>query len=175
MTTNHGAGSEAGSSPGLGDIPGGRPDSLDAFDVLVGTWDMEASFEAGKFGPGSPAVTARSASTVFEWLEGRWFLVQRFTSQNPAAPSGIAIIGPAATPAATLKQHYFDSRGVARIYETALDGRTWTVWREAPGAWQRYTGTVSADGSEIVGAWEMSRDGRHWTRDFGLRYIRVVE
>ncbi len=35
---------------GLGDIPATRPDGLDSFDLLVGMWDMEASFEAGKFG-----------------------------------------------------------------------------------------------------------------------------
>ncbi len=34
-------------------------------------------------------MTVRSGRTVFEWLEGRWFLLQRFTSKNPASPSGL--------------------------------------------------------------------------------------
>ena len=39
---------------------------------------MEASFEAGYFGPGSPSVTGRGGRTTFEWLEGKFFLAQRF-------------------------------------------------------------------------------------------------
>ena len=82
-----------------GDVPAGRPMSLDRLDVLTGQWEMEATFEAGYFGPGSPAITGRGGRTTFEWLEGRFFLTQRFASGHPAAPSGIAIIGPAQTQA----------------------------------------------------------------------------
>jgi hypothetical protein len=34
-----------------GDIPAERPASLNRLSVLVGRWEMEASFEAGHFGP----------------------------------------------------------------------------------------------------------------------------
>jgi hypothetical protein len=155
-----------------GDVPAGRPAALDHLDVLVGRWEMEASFGAGFFGPGSEATTQRGGLTTFEWLEGRYFLVQRFTVQDPAAPSGIAIIGPGGVPG-TLEQHYYDSRGVARVYQVSLDGGTWKVWREAPGFWQRYSGVVAPDGTMIAGAWEKSADGRDWEHDFGLTYIKV--
>jgi hypothetical protein len=155
-----------------GDVPGGRPAALDGLDVLVGQWEMEASFGAGFFGPGTAPATQRGGLTTFEWLEGRYFLIQRFVVDNPVAPSGIAIIGPGGVPG-TLEQHYYDSRGVARVYQVSLDGETWKVWREAPGFWQRYSGVVSDDGTVIAGAWEKSADGLEWERDFGLTYIKV--
>jgi hypothetical protein len=155
-----------------GDIPAERPASLDRLSVLIGQWEMEASFEAGYFGPGTPPVTGRGGRTTFEWLEGRFFLTQRFVNEHPAAPSGIAIIG-AGAEAETFEQHYYDSRGVARVYQVSLDGGVWKLWREAPGFWQRYTGEISEDDTTIKGAWEGSADGRKWKHDFGLTYIKV--
>src|SRR2546422_11423853 len=46
-----------------GDIPVERPAALSRLDALVGNWEMEASFEAGFFGPGSSAFTARGGRT----------------------------------------------------------------------------------------------------------------
>jgi hypothetical protein len=53
---------------------------------------MEASFAAGFFGPGTPAIIGRDGRTTFEWLEGRFFLIQRVDIEQPAS-SLIAIIG----------------------------------------------------------------------------------
>ncbi len=153
------------------DVPAERPMSLDRLDLLTGQWEMEAAFEAGYFGPDSPAITGRGGRTIFEWLEGRFFLTQRFINEHPAAPSGIAIIG-AGPNQGTFTQHYYDSRGVARIYQMSLDGRAWKLWREAPGFWQRYTGLISGDGNTITGTWEWSADGQEWKHDFGLTYIK---
>jgi hypothetical protein len=155
-----------------GDVPAGRPGSLDRLDVLTGEWEMQAAFDAGYFGPGSPAVTRGGGRTTFEWLEGRFYLIQRFVVEEPAAPSGIAIIGPGRDPEA-FEQHYYDSRGVARVYQMSLDGGVWKLWREAPGFWQRYTGVLSDDGNRITGAWEGSPDGREWKHDFGLTYVKA--
>jgi len=155
-----------------GDVPAGRPASLDRLDLLTGQWEMEASFQAGYSGAGTPAITARGGRTTFEWLEGRFFLLQRFVVDHPSAPSGIAIIGASGEPG-TFSQHYYDSRGVARVYQMSLEGRTWKLWREAPGFWQRYSGVVSDDGTAIQGSWEGSADGREWKHDFGLSYIKI--
>lgn len=157
-----------------GDVPTARPTSLDRLDVLIGQWEMEATFEAGYFGPGSQPITGRGGRTTFEWLEGRFFLTQRFINEHPAAPSGIALIGVGTDPD-TFTQHYYDSRGVTRIYQMTLDGRTWKLWREAPGFWQRYTGLISDDGNTITGAWEGSADGQEWKHDFGLTYIKEAK
>jgi hypothetical protein len=164
---------QEGSAPDSpGDIPGDRPSSLHRLDALIGEWEMEATFEAGYFGPGSPAITGRSGQTTFDWLDGRFFLTQRFATEHPAAPSGIAIIGVSTDPE-TFEQHYYDSRGVARVYHMSLDSGVWKLWREAPGFWQRYTAAISDDGATITGAWEASADGRDWKHDFGLNYIKT--
>jgi hypothetical protein len=154
------------------DVPADRAAALGRLDVLIGEWEIEASFEAGYFGPGTPAITGRSGRTSFEWLDGGFFVIQRFVSEHPAAPSGLAVIGMGAGPE-TFRQHYFDSRGVARVYQMRLDGNVWKLSREAPGFWQRYRGVISDDGITIAGAWEASADGRDWKHDFGLGYLRV--
>jgi hypothetical protein len=157
-----------------GDVPSARAESLDHFEALIGVWEMEASFRAGYFAPGSPPVTNRGGLTTFEWLEGKHFVVQRFVNEHPAAPSGIAIIGAGHEPE-RLQQHYYDSRGVSRVYGTSLEGGIWRLWRETTGFWQRYTGLISEDLERIEGRWEGSRDGRDWTHDFDLTYIKTPQ
>ena len=85
------AGREQDQTPGThpdspGDIPAERPASLGRLDALIGQWEMEATFEAGYFGPDSPAFTGRGGRTTFEWLEGRFFLTQRFINEHPQPP-----------------------------------------------------------------------------------------
>jgi hypothetical protein len=76
-------------------------------------------------------------------------------------------------------QHYFDSRGVARLYRMTLTDRTWTLLRTEPDFSpldfsQRYVGTISADGDRIEGRWETSYDqGQSWEVDFPLSYTRA--
>lgn len=93
---------------------------------------------------------------------------------HPEAPDGIAIIGPAATPG-TYEQHYFDSRGVARVYERACAEGVWKLWRsgEPPDFSQRFSGTLDDTGDTISGIWEISRDSVTWEHDFDLTYTRV--
>src|SRR5579875_2715504 len=52
--------------------PGG-PAGLAELEVLVGSWDLQTSFEAGALGPDSPAATIAGGKTTFEWLDGRFF------------------------------------------------------------------------------------------------------
>jgi hypothetical protein len=162
---------QASATDSPGDIPAARPAVLGRLDALAGEWDMEASFAAGYFGAGSPPLTGRGRTT-FSWLDGNFFLIQRFTAEHPAAPRGIAIIGVAADPD-TFSQHYYDSRGVARVYQMSLADGVWKIWREAPRFWQRFTGVFADDGNTIKGAWEGSADGSDWRHDFYLTYTKV--
>ncbi|BCB77474.1 hypothetical protein GCM10022251_71410 [Phytohabitans flavus] len=152
------------------DVPGERPSWLDRLDVLVGRWDTEAVFEAAFMGPDSQDTRA-PGSTTFEWLAGHRFLLQRFTNENSAFPSGISVIG-AGPVTDTFTQRYYDSRGVERVYQMTFDGREWTLWRESPGFWQRYTGLLAADGTAITGAWAASADGQEWRHEFALNHTR---
>ncbi|MGN9777707.1 hypothetical protein ACTMS0_18370 [Micromonospora sp. H33] len=54
---------------------------------------------------------------------------------------------------------------------TFADG-VWTLWRNAAGFNQRFSGTVSADGDTVDRLWEISEDGMPWTVDFELTYLR---
>lgn len=158
--------------PEPSDVPAERPASLDRLRVLVGTWEMEASFEAGFFGPGSDAETARGGRTTFEWLDGEFFLIERSVAEDPSIPRAIMIIGLAADPE-TFVQHYYDSRGVERVYEMTLEDGVWSLLRIFPGFSQRYRGVISEDGDRIEGAWEKSADGSAWEHDFALNYLRI--
>jgi hypothetical protein len=115
------------------------------------------------------------ARVVFEWLPGEQFLVQRWAIAVPEAPDGIAIIGADPTSEGRYLQHYFDSRGVARVYKMTLADQVWKLWRDEADFSsldfrQRYTGTVSHDGQTITGSWEICHDGSTWEHDFDLSY-----
>jgi hypothetical protein len=142
-------------------------DTLGQLDVFVGEWNMTTSLTS------SPDHALR-ARTTFEWLPGRRFLIQRWEIEDADAPDGIAIVG-LDTDRATLLQHYFDSRGVARVYEMAFSEKVWRLLRHstAPDFSQRFTATFSADNMTIVGRWERSDDGMLWIHDFDLSYTRV--
>lgn len=134
-------------------------------NALVGEWRMGASFD-----PDQPMI--EGGRVVFEWLSEGSYLVQRWTVEYEHAPDGIAIIGPDES-GAKLCQHYFDTRGVARVYEMSLSGGVWKLWRDSPGFSQRFTGTFSDDGRAIEGAWEKSEDGSTWEHDFDFVYTKV--
>jgi hypothetical protein len=139
-------------------------------DVLLGEWSMEARF------PNAPPSDLRGRAT-FEWMAGDKFLIQRWEVPIPEAPDGIAIIG-AHEGGDALLQHYFDSRGVARVYDMTLGDGVWTLSRTRPdfsplGFAQRFKGVFSDDGMRIDGAWELSHDdGGTWEHDFDLIYTR---
>lgn len=132
-------------------------------DALVGEWSMEVAF------PSNPPVVMRGGHVSFEWLSGGPFLVQRWEVEHPDAPDGIAIIGPEGS-GGEYRQHYFDSRGVSRVYEMSLRDGAWKLRRESPGFSQRFTGIFG--GGAIEGFWEKSSDGATWEHDFDLTYTR---
>jgi hypothetical protein len=149
--------------------------ALKELEVLVGEWTMRAGPPEGEPWPGEGRLS-------FEWIEGGGFLVQRWTVDLPEAPNGVALIGVGDNPVPVeegesvdgYKQHYFDSRGVHRVYEMSLEGRTWRLWRDGPGfVPQRFTGEISEDGKMIAGRWEIAEDGENFETDFDLTYTKV--
>jgi hypothetical protein len=139
--------------------------------VLVGEWAMVPQFKH------LPPVDA-SARVVFEWMPGGQFLIQRWEVPVPEAPDGIAIIGADPGSDGDFLQHYFDSRGVARVYKMSLSDGVWKLWRDTPDFSpldfaQRYAGTFSDEGRTISGAWEMRRGGEDWEHDFDLTHTKV--
>jgi hypothetical protein len=148
-------------------VTGSRADALARLDVFVGEWVMEARVPGGQ--PGH---------TWFDWDLGRQFLLQRTETPAPEAPDAMMIVG-ADLETGAYTQHYYDSRGVARLYAMTLADGVWTLTRESPDFTpldfrQRFTGTFSQDGSTIDGVWEKCLNGVSWEHDFALTYRRVA-
>ena len=146
---------------------------MQAFEPLIGEWHGEGEL------PIDPPMTISVESTVERLGE---FVVMRSVGVPAEMPSTISIIGgaPVGEPQ---PMHYFDSRGVKRLFMMALDGSTWKIWRapgedwngpDGPGFNQRFIGEISADGNEIDGRWErgLGDAGDEWEIDFPLHYVR---
>jgi len=136
-------------------------------EPFIGEWVMAADFPAG--------AAAGTGRAVFEWALGRQFLIER--TEVPGAPDSIAIVG-FDSARQSYCQHYFDSRGVARVYAMDFGDGVWTLLRNAPDFTplefsQRFTGTFSADGRRIDGRWESAPDGAAWELDFHLSYTKT--
>jgi len=140
-------------------------------EAFLGEWRLEVpAFPL-------PAELADAARTTFEWTLDGAFLLQRSFVPVPEAPNGLCVIGPGSD--SGYIQHYFDSRGIARVYAMTFDGRDWTLERRAPDFslldfHQRWLGAFSDDGDTIQGRWETSPDGRDWQLDFELTYHRLT-
>jgi hypothetical protein len=142
-----------------------------SLEPLVGEWSIEALF------PAAPPSDLRGR-TVFEWMTRGKFLVQRWEVPVDDAPDGLAVIGPDPHDSDGYLQHYFDTRGVARVYAMSFEDRTWKLSRTkadfSPLDFaQRFTGTMSDDSRTIRGRWEIRHNGSTWEHDFDLVYTRV--
>jgi hypothetical protein len=140
---------------------------MDVLAPLVGDWTVTASIA-------EPGAVGRAS---FAWsLDGR-FLVQRTTVERSAIPDSLAVIA-AAAEGEGFTQHYFDSRGVVRLYAMAFRKGVWTLLRERPDFSpfefaQRFVGRLSEDGDAIDGRWDKrALDVSEWDEDFLLHFAR---
>ena len=143
---------------------------MERLEPFVGEWTIRVAF------PGVEPM--EGGRVVFEWLTGRKFLVVRWEVPVEEAPDGLALIGADPEHEGGYLQHYFDSRGVARVYRMGFAEGVWTLRREEPDFSpldfaQRFMGRFSADGREIAGRWEIANDRKTWKHDFDLTYVRV--
>lgn len=158
-------------------MPTASETSLRALNAMVGTWTTEATH------PAFPGVIVRGTASV-EWLEGERFLIHRARTDHSDFPDSVSIIGftnedrigrsgaPDETRAAAspLTMHYFDSRGVFRVYEVSVDFGSLRYFRDSPGFSQRFSGTFTEDGNTLAGVWELNRDGAEWKDDLRITY-----
>lgn len=153
--------------------------ALTALNRLVGIWATEATH------PALPGVVVHGQAIV-EWLEGERFLIQRAHTDHADFPDAISVIGftdrdrvdgasgalAGADREQRLSMHYFDSRGVFRVFGVAVDAESWRVWRESPGFSQRFAGQFTDGGDTIVGRWQLRKHGGQYVDDLCITYRR---
>ena len=154
-----------------------RSQALARLDVFAGEWIVEVRFPSAEPVPSIAPDKGPQARSRFEWALNGQFLLQRTEIPIPEAPDSLTIISVDPETGA-YTQHYYDSRGVVRLYAMTLANGVWTLTRESAdfsplNFWQRFTGTFSPDGNTISGAWEKCFTGAGWEHDFALTYRRT--
>jgi hypothetical protein len=133
---------------------------IDQLDPLVGEWTTTATH------PMTPGPV--SGVTTMEWLGVEKFLVVRSRVEHELFPDSLSLIG---EDDEGLAMHYFDSRGVRRLYRSSFEGDVWRLWRDDdPEFRQRFEGKVTADA--VDGLWQVCEDGRTWNDDVAITYRR---
>jgi hypothetical protein len=144
-----------------------RSAALERLQPFVGEWRLRVGFD-----------TSLEVTTVFEWALGGQFLIQRTEVPHPDAPDSMIVVSPDHE-GDGYTQHYFDSRGVVRLYAMTFRDGLWTLHREKPDFTplafsQRFTGRFGEDGRTIQGRAETSHDGgQTWELDFEIAYTKV--
>jgi hypothetical protein len=127
-----------------------RDAALDRLDPLVGEWETEGTH---------PLLTGViPGRATFEWLTGRTFLIWRTETPPGTIPPAIAVIG-GGDVSGVWQMHYFDSRGVSRIYQASMDDGVFRFWRDHPGFSQRATGVFEDEGRVLRLRTELDQDG----------------
>ncbi len=131
--------------------------ALRAFDVLVGTWDLQGR-ESGPYGEIHGQVR-------YEWMEGGFFLLQYVDFDHVGHHvKGIEVIGyeqkwGEAAPSKDVVSHFFDSEGNHLEYVYEITDDTLTIWGGYVGSPAYFRGTMSADRNTIVGGWHYPDGG----------------
>src|SRR5436190_20437038 len=115
--------------------------ALGRLEALVGEWELTVDL------PHPSGQGDDSAGCTFGWLKGRNLLIQRTHVPDTDVPDSICVIGPAPDIPGRFLQHYFDSRGVIRLYAMLFAGRELELLRDKADFspldfYQRYRGTM---------------------------------
>lgn len=148
-----------------------REEALKRLEFLIGKWEVEVI---------PPQIQTNSffGQTTFDWMEKEKFIVQRTLMNQPEFPSSTIIYDYDFYTGEYL-QHYFDSRGVTRLYNMSLEDAVWKLWRDtsdfSPLEFsQRFFGEINESRNTIYSYWEKSDDGLNWDHDFELVYRKVI-
>ena len=89
-----------------------------------------------------------------------------WTYHHPDFPDAIALLD-------DRTYHYFDVRGVTRVFELTIDDSGWAMIRRDKDVWQRSAGRFRGTDA-IDGTGENSFDaGVTWQHDFSMSYARI--
>ena len=116
---------------------------LQALKRLVGTWQLSGDTEG---------------ALTYEWLEGGFFLVQRFDFILFGHPvKGMEVIGHLRPfgegPSPDIRSRVYSSLGETLDYVYELAGDVLTIWGGGKGSPAYYKGEFSTDGNTVSGEW----------------------
>ena len=125
---------------------------------LLGTWDLAMRHVAVDL-----PVLGRQVWTPV--LDDR-FVHLDWTYAHPDFPDALAVLDGTV-------MHYFDVRGVVRVFSMTVDDAGWTTARRDDDFWQR--SRARFDGPDAMsGVGENSHDqGRTWEHDYDIRWTRA--
>jgi hypothetical protein len=128
-----------------------------SLDRLLGSWDLEMHHSEM-----SEPVRGRQR---YERALDDAFVILHWEYDHPDFPNAMAILD-------ETRYHYFDVRGVIRVFDFQLDEAGWLMAWLDPGFSQRSKGTFDGnDRVEVRG--ERSTDGgKTWTDDFTMVLTR---
>jgi hypothetical protein len=128
-----------------------------SLDRLLGTWDFTMHHAALP----EPVLGLHRYERV---LDGA-FVMLRWTYHHPDFPDAIAMLD-------EHSYHYFDVRGVIRVFDLTIDDTGWMMIRRDEDFWQRSAGKFrGSDAIESTG--ENSYDGgATWQHDFFMTCTR---
>ena len=129
-----------------------------SLERLVGTWDFAMRHVA-------LAEPVTGQQTYERVLDGR-FLQLRWTYRHPEFPDALVLLD-------GTTYHYFDVRGVVRVFAMQVDDEGWSITRTGDDFWQRSQVRFTGPGT-MVGTGENSYDGGStWQHDFDISCERV--
>ena len=131
---------------------------MSALDRLLGTWGITMHHSAM-----SEPITGRQR---YERVLDGAFVLQRWTYDHPDLPDAMALLS-------NDRYHYFDVRGITRVFDFEVDEAGWSMIRLDEDFSQRSTARFRGpDIVESIG--EVSHDnGVTWQPDFTMTYRRV--
>jgi hypothetical protein len=132
---------------------------MSAVDRLLGTWEVTMHHSAM-----SEPVTGRQR---YERVLDGAFVLQQWTYDHPGFPDAMALLSEE-------RYHYFDVRGITRVFDLDFDDSGWSMVRLDEDFSQRQTARFRGpDVMESTG--EISHDvGVTWQPDFEMTYRRVA-
>jgi hypothetical protein len=129
-----------------------------SLDRLLGTWELTMRHHAM-----SDPVSGRQHYERV--LDGAYVRLD-WSYDHPDFPDAVAMLSEDA-------MHYFDVRGVTRVFDLEITDDGWTMVRLDPEFAQRYTTRfVGPDAMESEGEFSTD-DGTTWEHDFSMSYARV--
>ena len=128
---------------------------------LLGAWTSDARHTF------LPGVVISGTSSV-ELLGGDGFLLHRTWYDHPDVPDAVSLLRGE-------QSHYFDERGVIRLFALTVTADGWSVERSTTDDdfGQRMTWLVDAGGTTVLGRSQLSHDGVRWEDDMEVVYRRA--